>query len=156
MNLTYQQVVGRPFLWGVRDCYDVVRVIYRDNFQIELTDYARPTDWSSDVDDLIRKLYEREGFEMLTDWKVKDLRPADVLCMAIGESSPNHLAVFVGDNTLVHHIYGRLSSEEMFRDFYRNATCFLLRHRDVPDLRPVHPNVDIGSLLRERYRVQAD
>lgn len=155
MSLAYEHLIGRDFLWGVRDCYALVAELYRDSFGIELTDYARPTNWSSDKDSLIRRLYERDGFEMLTNWAPKDLRPGDVLCMAIGESEPNHLAVYVGDNLIAHHIYGRLSSADLFRDFFRNTTCFVLRHPDVPDLRPVHESVDLRSILRDRYQVEA-
>jgi cell wall-associated NlpC family hydrolase len=155
VSLVYQHLIGRSFLWGVRDCLGLLIELYRESFGIEITNYARPTDWSSDNESLIRKLYEREGFQMITDWRAKDLRPGDVLCMAIGESEPNHLAIYVGDNKIAHHLYGRLSSEEPFRDFYRNSTCFIIRHPDVPDLRPVHPDTDIRSLLRDRYRVEA-
>lgn len=155
MTLSYQHLVGREFLPGVRDCYDIVICFFRENFGLELTDYARPSDWRADGNDLIRDLYEREGFEMLTDWRPKDLRPGDVLCTAIGESAPNHLMIFVGDNKVIHHLAGRLSVEEHYRDFHRNATCFVLRHPAVPDLRPVLPHTDIGSLLRDRYQVAA-
>ncbi len=130
--------------------YRLFRQFYIDNFDITITNYARPTNWSSDQIDLMRLCYEREGFDMITDWKPKDLRPGDVLCMAIGERNANHFAVYLGDDELIHHLYGRLSSKETFRDFYRNTTCFVLRHPDVPDLRPVYPDVDIASLIRAR------
>lgn len=153
--LRYEPLIGRDFLWGVRDCYALLCDLYLENFGIALTDFARPSDWSSDSESLIRNLYELDGFEMMANWKPKDLRPADVLCMAIGESEPNHIAIYVGDNKIIHHLYGRRSSEEPFRDFFRVTTCFALRHPDVPDLRPVLPDTDIGSLLRERYQVEA-
>lgn len=152
--LRYDHLVGRGFLPGVRDCFGIGRDLYRDNFGIEVTNYARPHDWSSDSVDLVRALHEEEGFQMITDWKVNDLRPADVLATAIGESNPNHLAYYVGDNTILHHVYGQLSKAEPYRDFWRSATCFILRHPDVPDLRPVRKNTDIGGLLRDRYRVE--
>ena len=128
--------------------------VYRENFGLELTDYARPNDWQSELEDIIRNVYERDGFQMITDWKAKDLHPGDLLCMAVGETKPNHLAVYVGDNKVVHHLYGRLSTEDPFRDFFRNTTCFILRHPDVPDLRPQHPTTTIKEILRDRYRVQ--
>lgn len=154
MTVAYEELVHRPFLFGVRDCYAIVRDFYRINFDMELIDFARPKDWQSDNHDLIRRCYERDGFEMITDWKAKDLRPGDILCMAIGESCPNHLAVFVGDNKVVHHLYGRNSTEDTYRDFFRAKTSFILRHPDVPDLRPTYPDTTIGSLLRDRYAVQ--
>lgn len=153
--MVYQPFVGRSFLYGVRDCLEMFRDIFRESFGILITNYARPSDWRADNRDLIRKVYENEGFQMITDWSFKDLRPGDVLCMAIGESTPNHMAVYIGNNEIAHHLWGRLSSVDPYRDFYRNSTCFVLRHPDVPDLRPVLPETDIRSLLRERYNLQA-
>ncbi len=156
MTVQYEHLVGRPFLWGVRDCFQLVRDFFADNFGMLITNYARPTNWRSDEMDLMRACYEREGFEMMTNWKAKDLRPGDVLCMAIGESTGNHFAVFVGDNTICHHLYGRLSTAEPMRDFWRNSVCYALRHPDVPDLRPELVDIDIGSLLSARYNLQPD
>lgn len=155
MTVKYEHLLGRPFLFGVRDCYSLTRDFFRDNFGIEVVDYARPSDWSSDTQDLIRSFYAREGFKMIPDWKVTDLRPGDVFALAIGESNPNHFAIYVGDNTLVHHLLGRFSNAEPYRDFWRNSTAFILRHPDVPDLRPVYENTDLGSILRDRYNPQA-
>jgi cell wall-associated NlpC family hydrolase len=151
----YEHLLGRSFQPGVRDCFEHLRALYLDNFGIGITNYARPHDWSADSDDLIRKLHDREGFEMLVDWKFKDIRPGDVLCVAIGESNPNHLAVYVGDNMLTHHLMGRMSSAEPYRDFWRNSTCFVLRHPAVPDLRPPLEDQDIRRILHERYQVRS-
>lgn len=151
MSLKYEHLLGRPFTGiGRDDCLKLFRDFYRDNFQISIRDYARPHDWSSDKLDLMRLCYEREGFDLITDWKIKDLRPADVLCVSIGEANPNHFSIYVGDNKIVHHLYGQLSREEPFRDFWRNHTGFVLRHPDVPDLRPTYPDVDLMELLRAR------
>lgn len=150
MSLKYEHLIGQPFLWGVRDCFTVVREIYSLNFGIEITNYARPTDWSSDMRDLIRSAYLREGFVMVEDWRVDELRPGDVLCLALGESTGNHFAVYVGDNTIMHHLYHRLSSSEVFRDFWRNSVCYVLRHPEVPDLRPEKTDVTIMEILNAR------
>lgn len=155
MTLKYEHLIGRSFLWGVRDCFTIVREVYRENFGIEITDYARPTDWSADMRDLIRDAYLREGFELMRAWTAADLRPGDLLCLAIGESNGNHFAVYVGDNTIVHHLYHRLSSSETFRDFWRNSVCYVLRHPEVPDLRPDKEDVTLMELLNARYRPQA-
>lgn len=153
MTLIYEDLVDVPFVWGHTDCLSLFRKFYKDNFGIEITNYARPTNWSSDKLDLMRLCYEREGFDLITDWKLKDLRPGDVLCMAIGEQNANHFAIYLGDGQIVHHLYGRRSTHEEFRGFYRNAMCYILRHPDVPDLRPVYPDVDIRSLLDARNAI---
>lgn len=149
--MDYDFAIGIPFSGvGNRDCYALLMDLYERNFGIKLTNFARPNDWQSDTDNLIEELYEKDGFIKITDWKVKDLRPGDILAMAIMEQNPNHLAVYVGDSTIVHHLYGRVSSAEPWRDLWQYATCFVLRHPDVPDLRPVHPDADLLELLRVR------
>lgn len=151
MNLKYDHLEGRPFTGiGNDDCLKLFRDFFKDNFDISIRDYARPHDWSSDKLDLMGRCYEREGFEKITDWKLKDLRPADVLCLAIGESNPNHFAVYVGDDVILHHLYGKMSRAEQMRDFWRNHTCYILRHRSVPDLRPVYPEVLLSDLIDAR------
>lgn len=149
-DIRYEHLIGVPFVFGKNDCLSLFRQFYKENFGIEIRNYARPENWSADQLDLMRLCYEREGFEMITDWKTKDLRTGDVLCVAIGEETANHFAIYTGNGTIVHHLYGRFSSEDPFRDFWRNHTCFLLRHPDVPDLRPVYPDTDIVSLLNAR------
>lgn len=154
-DLKYDHLVGRPFTGiGRDDCLKLFRDFYRENFGIEIRDYARPHDWSSDQLDLMRLCYEREGFEQITDWKVKELRPADVLCVAIGEANPNHFAIFIDGDTILHHLYGKMSRVEPFRDFWRRQTCFILRHPDVPDLRPTYPDTTLQELLRARNSVE--
>lgn len=152
--LEYENLLGHRHLRGVRDCFALGRAFFQQNFGIEITNYARPNDWSSDEIDLIRLLYEREGFELISDWKIKDLRPADVMVMCIGEANPNHFAIVVEDNQILHHLENSLSRVEILRDFWRNSTAFILRHPSVPDLRPIHPDVDIRTLLNERHRLQ--
>lgn len=149
-DLKYQHFAGRLFVWGVADCLALVQDFYRENFGIPIRDYARPTHWSSDKIDLMRMIYPREGFDIITDWKPAQLRPGDVLAIMLNESNPNHLAVYVGDDTIVHHLYGRMSNVEPLRGFWRNQASFILRHPDVPDLTPVYPDVDIRSILSAR------
>lgn len=156
MTLKFEHLLNIPFQWGQDDCFGLVRKFFADNFDIRITNYARPTNWKAGDIDLPRMLFAREGFEMYPDWKKSDLRPGDVLLMAVGDTTANHFAVYVGDNTIIHHLYGRTSSQELLRDFWRNSVCYVLRHPDVPDLRPVLPDTDIRSLLRERYNLIPD
>lgn len=153
MKLKYDDLTARQFDLGDQDCFSLGREFFWNNFRLKITNYARPQDWSSDSLDLIRMLHEREGFEMITDFKIKDLRPADVLCMAIGENNPNHFAIVVEDNQILHHLANRLSNVEILRDFWRNSICFVLRHPFIPDLRPKYPDVDIKELLNARYNL---
>lgn len=145
---------NREFDWGNKDCFELVRDVYLNEFGIYIRNYARPTNWQSDVRDLILDAYEHEGFFKVANWQLSDLRPADVMAMAIGEGNPNHMAVYCGDNKFVHHLYGNLSRVSPMAGHWVHSTCFLLRHPDVPDLRPKKADVPIQELLRGRHRNQ--
>ena len=151
MTLTYEHLLHKPFTGiGRQDCFKLAIDFFYDNFGIVIPNYARPADWASDQLDLMRILPEHCGFETITDWKLKDLRPADVLCIAVGEANPNHFAIYVGDDEMIHHLYGRYSNKEIFRDFWRRQTAFVLRHSEVPDLRPVYPDLNLKDFLDAR------
>ena len=151
MDLKYEHLLGREYEAGTVHCYSLVRDFYRDNFGILGADYAIPHDLDADVLNLVGLLHEREGMEKVENWTLKSLQPGDVLCTAIRAANPNHLVVYVGGNTVVHHLRGRTSCAEPLRDFWRMVTCFILRHPDVPDLRPTLSQTTIMDLARARY-----
>lgn len=149
--MRYDHLIGIPFTHiGDRDCFELVRDFNRDNFGIHIPNFARPHDWKSSRHDLIREYYQQTEFEMLTRWKPTDLRPGDILAIMINEPNPNHLAIVVDDAQILHHLYGRMSNVEPIRGYWLHNTAFVMRHPEVPDLRPVYPDVEIESILRER------
>lgn len=152
MTLTYENLLSKKSIFGVQDCLTLFRDFYVQNFDIHIANYARPKDWDANALDLTRLFFEDEGFEMITDWNIKMLRPGDVLCMAIGAGNANHFAIYVGDGDIVHHPSGRMSTKEPLRDFWRVVTCYVLRHPSVPDLTPEHPNTSLEELLRARHQ----
>lgn len=154
MDIQYENLLGVPFDFGNSDCIDFVIRLYKQNFDINITNYARPNDWNADHIDIIGLSYEREGFEKVEGWTLKNLHPGDLLAMAIGTSKANHLAVYVGGNTIAHHKVGSLSSSEVLRDFWRNSICYVLRHPDVPYEETVQPVINIQELIDARYKVQ--
>lgn len=151
MTLKADHLAGIQFTGiGERDCFELVTDFFWDNFQIKIPVFARPHDWRANDNDIIRRCAPHSGFEMITSWRTSDLRPADVLAIMVGEANPNHLAIVLEDGKILHHLMGRMSNIEPLRDFWLNQTAFVLRHPDVPDLRPTYPDVEIRSLLRER------
>lgn len=153
MNL--EGLEGRPFEWGRFDCFSLARDFYTQNFGITVTNFARPNFWESDILDLILTGFAREGFDQLTSWKLDDLRPGDVMCMCVNESKPNHFGVYIGNNEFIHHLNGNFSSVSPLKGHWLHYTSFLLRHPDVPDLRPTPTSVGIEELLRARYSDKA-
>ncbi len=154
--MQYEEVLGRPFELGRGDCFENVRNLYRINFGIEITPYARPKDWDADKIDIIGRTYEREGFSKLDDWSLSNLNPGDLLCMAIGTAKANHMAVYVGNNEIVHHKINSFSNVETLRDFWRKSICYVLRHKDVPIVTVKKQDVSIMELLDARNRLEPE
>ena len=152
--LEYGELLGKPHIMGTNDCFSLFRDFFKTNYNIDIPNIARPTDWSSDKLDIIGGVYEKIGFDKVYDWSLKKLRPGDVLCMAIGTSTPNHLAVYVGDNKLAHHLSGQLSTEGPMREFWRASICYVCRHKDVPYAEPEKNDISIMELNSGRYKVQ--
>lgn len=153
--LKHEHLIGVPFELGTGDCFKAVRDIYKDNFGIELRNYARPKGWDADRVDIIGMSHEREGFYKVSEWTLKNLLPGDVLCMAIGTSVPNHLATYLGGNMIFHHKIGSMSNAEVLRDFWRRSICYVLRHKDVDTSEPPLPETQLLDVINERNRIKA-
>jgi cell wall-associated NlpC family hydrolase len=152
VELKYQHLLGKPHVFGGPDCFSLGIDFFYDNFGIKIRNYARPQNWDADKVDLINNAWEREGFEPVHNWDLRKLRPGDVLVMAVGASTANHFAIYVGENKIIHHLIYQLSKEEVLRDRWRNSTLYVLRHPDVPDLRPNLQTVNLQDIINARYR----
>ena len=159
-KLRYKHLVGRQFLMGKNDCYSILRHIYKDNLGIELTNYARANDWWL-TDDVSMYLdnYEREGFQLLPDVKLDQIRPLDVFLIAIPDPRrmekvvTNHCAIYLNDGIVLHHRMGTLSSLDQWRGALRNFTTHVIRHKDVPDLRQTaHGKLDLMDYILPHKR----
>lgn len=153
--MKYEHLLGREFVHGKTDCYDLVRCFYRDNFAIELTNYARPDFWWREGLNLYIDNFRKEGFEVL-DIPVYQAQPADVLLAAVMSSGvANHAGVFVGDGKVLHHYPTRFSEVVPLKGIWRNSVCALVRHKDVVIDRKV-PTLDLMDLLPPQKRRQLD
>lgn len=147
-ELKYKHLLGRPFVLGKTDCYDIARCMFRDNLGIELTNYARPKFfWHNDDMNIYVDNYYNEGFRLLDDVRVEDLRPFDCFLIAIpdprslNKTVTNHCVVYLGEGMVIQHRYGTFSSIERYKGSLRNLTTHTIRHKDVPDLRAA----DVGT-----------
>lgn len=128
--IKYEHLVGLPFVHGSTDCYGIVRRIYKDNWDIELTDYARPDGWWDMGMNLYMEHFYDEGFRSV-DEPISKIEEGDVLLLAIKSEVANHAGVYVGNGLVLHHYYGRLSEVRSMNGVFRNALCAHIRHKDV-------------------------
>lgn len=129
-------LVGRAFVHGVHDCYGIVRDYYATELGITLNDYPRVWGWWEHTDgpDLYRENFAREGFTVLHEGALdaaalKLLRPHDLILMRIRAPRDNHMAVYMGDGAILHHLIDQLSRREYLAEFYQRRASAILRHR---------------------------
>ena len=113
-------LLGRPWVWGITDCWSLVRDWYKEEKNIILRDWDRP---STPQQFLEKPLFEsrawRTGF--------RELRPnekllnGDVLLMSILSPTLNHVAIFINGDVL-HHLADRISCKEPYNEWLLKCT----------------------------------
>ena len=113
-------LLGRPWVWGVTDCWSLVVDWYKKEKNIELKDYARTMTPQEFLENPLFEDYAwRTGFrELRPDEPCKE---GDVLLMSIMYPTLNHVAIFLGDMVL-HHLADRLSCREPYSEWLLKCT----------------------------------
>jgi len=120
-------LVGREFVHGVVDCYSLIRDYYAMELGIDLPDFPRADDWWSKGGNLYRDGFTSAGFTQVEGPPQRH----DVLLMQVAARVDNHGAVYCGDGTVLHHLYGRLSSHDVYGGDWERYTTAVLRHAAV-------------------------
>ena len=114
------KLLGRPWVWGITDCWSLVRDWYKQEKNIELIDYERPINPGDFLKNPLFEQYAKDtGFRELD--KNENLEKGDVLLMSILYPSLNHVAIFLGDMVL-HHLADRLSCREPYSAWLQKST----------------------------------
>ncbi|MGU4696866.1 C40 family peptidase [Burkholderia cepacia] len=119
-------LVGRSFAHGVLDCYTLVRDWYRVEHEIVLPDFPRRDAWWEAGEDLYMQHYHAAGFVALQGMEPVPER-GDVILMQVRAPVPNHAGIYLGDGTMLHHLYDKLSSRDVYGGYWREVTRLILR-----------------------------
>lgn len=117
-------LVGREFRWGVQDCYSLIRDWYRQERGVELPDFPRRADDFAAGRDLYRDGFPRAGFVEVAG----PPEPGDVLLFRLSAPVPDHGAIYLGADRILHHMQGRLSTREDWGGWWRDRTVGVLRY----------------------------
>ena len=129
----YEQLLGLPYIEGKQDCYGLVRNYYRMNYGLELGNYARPGDFAHANLDLISDNFFNEGFKIV-EVPLSNLDIGDGLLMQInGSPLVNHVAVYVGNNMILHHLYQGMSKEDDYSLRWKSRTVTVVRHPEISE-----------------------
>lgn len=122
-------LIGRMFYHGVLDCYSLIRDWYQEERGITLPDFERQNEWWYKGGDLYRDNFAKAGFVKVSD----EPQVGDVMLMQILSNVPNHGAIYLGNNLILHHLSGRLSAREIYGGYYLKHTVAVLRYAGSSD-----------------------
>ena len=120
--------IGRQWAHGVLDCYSLIRDVYKDELKIEIPDFEREFEWWLNGKNLYLDNFEKAGFvSIATDHLLK----YDIILMQIMSPVANHGAIYLGDDLILHHLYRRLSTRDVYGGYYKKHTVRCLRHMEL-------------------------
>ena len=113
-------LIGRHWVWGVTDCWALVRDWYKETKGIILRDWERPiTPEEFIADPMFERCAWRTGFRQLRP--EEKLENGDLLFMSILTSGLNHVAIFI-DGDVLHHLADRISCKEPYNQWLLKCT----------------------------------
>jgi len=121
-------LIGRQWAWGISDCWTLVRDWYAETWGVELPDWERPLDMLAfNENPMFEDCWRDAGF---VEVPLQQMQIGDALLMSLdGSPGLNHVAVYVGEQMIMHHIRGRLSSRDIYGGYYLKQTGRVLRHQ---------------------------
>lgn len=121
----------RPWIYGMYDCYGLVRDYFRNEFGIMLADYERGEEfeWKSSEWRMFEKNFRQQGF---CDADGPAQR-GDVLLMQLQADFPNHVGIIhsPSQNIFYQHLLGRLSEANVYGGYWQKHTVRTLRHKEL-------------------------
>lgn len=151
-ELLYKHLEGRRWNYGSQDCFDIGIHFYRDNYGIEIPNYARPEEWWVEGLDLYTELAEDAGF-IKVDRNIATAWPGDMFLVNVIYPKPEHGAIYLGDGIILHHPINQLSQVHKIPNWVRKGFNSCWRHKDQPDWSPpVGETVDLLQFLAPAKR----
>lgn len=122
-------LVGRQWSHGVLDCYALCRDYYKREHGLDLYDFERRDEWWHNGENLYLDNFASQGFYEI---EMSQLQPGDAILMTVMSKVPNHAAIYLGDNVILHHVHGRLSTRDVFGGYWMKNAVKFLRHEKSP------------------------
>lgn len=125
-QLEPQDLIGRPFIHGIYDCYAIVRDYWRLKGH-DIIDFPRDNLWWETEPSMLEDGCQEAGFDFINE---SQLKIGDVVFMKVMAPVVNHSAIYIGDGLVLHHLYNKLSRKEpLIR--WRDSISGYLRYKNA-------------------------
>lgn len=118
-------LLRRPFVHGHLDCFSLIQDHYDQELGITIQDFPREPEWWNKGFNLYVEQFEKAGFREIDR---RDIMTHDVILMQIRSPVTNHGAVYIGNHSIMHHLFERLSNREFLSDYFLDRATHFLRH----------------------------
>lgn len=120
-----QPLIGREFDHGVTDCYTLFRDAYHLS-GLNFPNFNREDDWWTKGQELYLDNMQPNGFYKIN---LPEIQYGDVVLFSLNSKSVNHAAIYVGHNSILHHLPKRLSKRDIFAGYWLNNYHSIWRHK---------------------------
>jgi hypothetical protein len=119
--------INRPFVHGLFDCYTLLQDWMYKEKNIKLPfNINRPWEWWSNQQSLYLSYAKEFGFAPISG----KAQIGDVMLFSLGTTIANHCAIYVGENTVLHHRGGKFSCFEKLSDAFMDRLVTVVRHKN--------------------------
>lgn len=124
-------LIGRPWGLGSFDCWGLVMEFHK-KYGAKLNDYRVNYPWWEKQynENIYDDNWIKEGFEPV---KTSDIPIGSMIMMQVQSEVTNHAGIYIGNNRFIHHLYGKMSSVDIYSDYWRERTVRIVRHKDLPE-----------------------
>ena len=120
--------LGRPYHYGIIDCYSLVVDYYRQEVGIKvakLSENRNARFWEGDdPKPLMEEAYVKLGFDQLFK---EEPQVGDLFLIQTGSKVANHVAIYIGGDMILHHCEDRLSGRTIYGGYWAKHTVKHLR-----------------------------
>ena len=123
-------LIGREYYFGITDCFSLVTDVYKEELSIELTrPFIQSENWFKEEVNYFEAHTEENNLVKIMDGS---LNKYDILLFMAGNSKvPNHSGIKYDGNLFLHHLYGKLSTKEVFGGYWHKCRVATYRHKDL-------------------------
>lgn len=118
---------GRDFIFNVQDCLCLCQDWFYQEHGVVLPTVPRHPLWHMEGENYMEELYESWGFQKVAP---HEMQRGDVLFYRVRSPVINHLGIYLGNNEVLSHWFGRTSAIESFGTW---ASHIEFAARYIPD-----------------------